>query len=489
MKPNLIPNLFCPRVRSFQEKQYQLAAQKRHEADLKCNYYKQTVKFFERESEIAKHFNSWNLKQKSPYLEKTLKAEKLRERQVQLRSILKIEEEQYKKELKALKSKKNPLQDFSIEALKQQLKEKKAEQSLYLPRDCRRVQSYFYNTRDCSLNNNLQFSRRSINFRMNIRDTCPWSMPPQSTSPPKSPKRDEAAGKSTGVLNEPYFMNLEHHQTGQNSQLLGTGMKELLHEDGHQEPDPKYSARYSRRTLEQTNLRGRGEDHNPYNYQNQDSPVNSPERRSASVSPANGQFYEDETDYQREINTIPEDDNVENGTIQENGKHQEIESLQDVELHQKSLNGSLHSGSASSVQEDIEKGTAKLALDSENAREKTSCENYERERSLPWMRDGPREQNLSVQMFRYLAHNDLKRQILDLGQRELLACRKQWWSQALRLRDMRNRLELMREKNLYNTLDLHLDEESKKAGLGSIGLRELRVTEREEVCKNSAIYE
>ena len=482
--------MFCRRVRGFQEKQYQLAAQKRHEADLRCNYYKQTVKFFERESEIAKHFNSWNVNQKSPYLQKTLKAEKLRERQSQLRLILKNEDQQYEKELKELKSKKNPPQDYSIEALKQKLKEKKAEQSLYLPRDCRRVQSYFYNTRDCSpVNNNFQISRRSINPRMSLQDTCPWSISPRSTSPARSTKTVEAAGKSTGVLSEPYFMNLENHQTGYNSQLLGTGMKELLHEDGHQEPDPKYTARYSRRSLEQTNLRGRGEDHNPYNYRNQDSPVNSPERRSASVSP-NNEFYRDETDYQREINTIPEDDNVENGTIQENGKYQEIEKLEDLEENLKSLNNSLRAVSASSsVQENIEKGAAKLVLDSENAREKTSCENYERERSLPWMRDGPREQNLSVQMFRYLAHNDLKRQILDLGQRELLACRKQWWSQALRLRDMRNRLELMREKNLYNTLDLHLDEESKKAGLTSIELRERRVTEREEVCQNSSIYE
>lgn len=466
-------------VRGLQEKQYQLAAQKRHEADIKCSYYQQTVKFFERESQNNRQFNSWTCNETSPYLEKKLKAEKLHQRQSQLKSVLQKEQEQYEKELAEVKSSKNHPRDTSIEALKQKLKEKKAEQSLYLPRDCRRFQSYFYNSRDCS---HPLFTKKKTYNRMSHQDTCPWSYDPRAEvkSPVKNQNHVEAAGKSTGVSDEPYFMNLEHHQTGHHSQLLGSGMKELLHEDYNQEPDPKYSARYSRRTLEATNLRGADEDQNPYNYQNQDSPVRTPERKSYSTSPSIEKSHEDETDYQKDIETIKEETLVENGKELKNGNYQ----------HSNSENSeSSYPERISPVQTSFEKIVIQRDADSEKAREKTSCENYERERSLPWMRDGPREQNLSVQMFRYLAHNDMKNQILDLGKRELLACRKQWWSQALRLRDMRNRLELMREKNLYNTMDLHLDEETKKIGLSSIELRAAHVTEREEVCKNSAIYD
>ena len=434
------------------------------------------------------------MNRKSPYLEKTLKAEKLRKRQDQLRSLLKDEDDRYEKELKELKLKKKQPQLVSIEALKQQLKENKAEQSLYLPRDCRRLKTYFYNTRDFHLGNQLQNSRKNNNTRMSHWgdfDASPECV--GSLSPVRNSGHVEAAGKPSNDYLDSNILDHDSHRTRRNAQLSGSGMHDLLNEGTAQEHDPKYAARYSRRSLEQTNLRTGGEDKDPYIYQNQDSPVNTPQHKSISNSPGNASSYADETDYQREILTTVDESRSENDKIEDRYEVQENEHFQENYTSQKqsSSSGNSESGyskAESVIQENIQKASVKRELASENAREQTSCDDYERERSLPWMRESPGHQNLSVQMFRYLAHNDLKRQILDLGKRELMACKKHSWSEALRLRDMRNRLELLREKNLYNTLDLHLNDEAKKGGLASIELRTLRVAEREEICQNSSIY-
>lgn len=113
---------------------------------------------------------------------------------------------------------------------------------------------------------------------------------------------------------------------------------------------------------------------------------------------------------------------------------------------------------------------------------------FEIEKSLPWLRRNPGDKNLSKQMFLYLTHNELKSKIEDFARRELHACDKHYWDEALRLRDMRNRLELIREKQLYNMDNLDLDEEVRKMGLLNIGKRAVELAERESICSDLTMY-
>lgn len=85
-------------------------------------------------------------------------------------------------------------------------------------------------------------------------------------------------------------------------------------------------------------------------------------------------------------------------------------------------------------------------------------------------------------MFRLLKNNDLKRRILDLCQRENMACRRQSWDEALRLREMRGRLVLLKNKNLYENDDLNIEDHIKKSGLKNITALEKLLTTRHELC-------
>ncbi|KAK2581926.1 hypothetical protein KPH14_002379 [Odynerus spinipes] len=113
---------------------------------------------------------------------------------------------------------------------------------------------------------------------------------------------------------------------------------------------------------------------------------------------------------------------------------------------------------------------------------------YESERSLPWMRMDPHVQNLSEKMYLYLTYKELKEKIDDLSKRELHACSRQRWDDALRLRDMKNELELIREKKLCNTQGLHMEEKLKKQILTNIEERELALGLREKACMDSTMY-
>lgn len=131
-----------------------MAAQKRHEEAVKFDSYNQTAKYFERECGKAKKFNTWNVDElKSKKLENKKKAEALKIRQNKLREILNTDEEIYNRENKNLEAESLKKEEFTIEALKEKLQEKRTEQSLYNPRTFKRIQSYFSNPSkaDCAI--------------------------------------------------------------------------------------------------------------------------------------------------------------------------------------------------------------------------------------------------------------------------------------------------------------------------------------------------
>lgn len=113
---------------------------------------------------------------------------------------------------------------------------------------------------------------------------------------------------------------------------------------------------------------------------------------------------------------------------------------------------------------------------------------FESEKSLPWQRMIPTDKNLSKHMFLYLTHKELQTKIEDLVKREVQACNKHSWYDALRLRDMRNKLELIREKELYNTEDLDIHDELRKSVFINIYEREAELNEREKACVDMTMY-
>lgn len=84
------------------ERQYQLTAQKHNQDLLKLHYHQQNVRYYVRESEIAKRYDSWCTKEDNKYHEQTRKDEHLQARRDKLRDLLRKEQETYRKELEAL---------------------------------------------------------------------------------------------------------------------------------------------------------------------------------------------------------------------------------------------------------------------------------------------------------------------------------------------------------------------------------------------------
>ena len=95
--------------------------------------------------------------------------------------------------------------------------------------------------------------------------------------------------------------------------------------------------------------------------------------------------------------------------------------------------------------------------------------------------------DMSVQMYRYMKHNDLKHKISDICKREQLFVIKQRYDEALRLREMRNELILLMNKNIYQNRDLKIDDDIRQAGQRVIEAREELNNKRAKM-SNSLMY-
>lgn len=99
-----------------------------------------------------------------------------------------------------------------------------------------------------------------------------------------------------------------------------------------------------------------------------------------------------------------------------------------------------------------------------------------------WKYDDPAKRPVS-----FLTHNELVHQIQDLSSREVQACKKQNWSEALRLRDMRNRLELQREIEIFHHNDLNMNHDKRRSELSKVSER-MKLMEKRELGKNHLVY-
>ncbi|XP_076224440.1 uncharacterized protein LOC143174598 [Nomia melanderi] len=465
-------------VSRFRERQYQLAAQKHNEAYLKHDYYQRTARYFERECRIARHYDSWNYKNVDPRgeLEKAKKAERLLIRRNKLRTLLKAEEETYKKELEEKKKPRTRPDECSLEALKQKLKEKRAEQSLYLPRTCRRYQSYF---------------------------VCP-------TDPPISrfhTLKDTNLGYTRICRDSTNFVQIGQGSYRRNNKMSENNSKSPKDEENSDVPSHQLSARYARKSLENTNVRSDEPDgYFPYRSSRSSLSLGLPNGKNENLVYGDNKENRKEdsrlTNYQEDGRmTVSPSANLTDGIV----------SSKDIGDSQGTDSRPGNTGTDQSDKSPLERAgddadtghTGETPSEESVRREKDRSDKeeqdeidikrkdnrqFEVEKSLPWLRRDPGDKNLSKQMFLYLTHNELKSKIEDFARRELHACNKHCWDEALRLRDMRNRLELIREKQLYNIDNLYLDEEVRKIGLMNIGKRAAELAERENICSDSTMY-
>ena len=245
------------------------------------------------------------------------------------------------------------------------------------------------------------------------------------------------------------------------------------HEPGR--PVSKYSARYAHQSLENTNMRTNESDDNPSNSSfaasgspNKETPPQVDDKETATELDIMENNSENDT-LSGSRPPSPKDEESKNLTEQDDISNQKID--------QDSVDTCKVESSINKYNNDRDQNT-----------EKKDTQEFEVEKTIPWLRMIPEDKNLSRQMFLYLTHTELKSKIEDVQKKETQACNKQCWDEALRLRDMKNRLELIREKRMYHTENVDLDEESRKCGFANIDKREAELLQREKVCTDSTMY-
>ncbi|KAI4502760.1 hypothetical protein M0802_001804, partial [Mischocyttarus mexicanus] len=458
-------------VGRLRERQYQLAAEKRNEAYLRHNYYQQTARYFERESRIAKHYDSWNVKLADPKgklekeAEKKIKIDQLLERRSKLRKLLKEDEETYQRELEELNREKNKsnIDNFSLEALKKKLKEKRMEQDLYLPITCRRLRSYYLDPRPISsISSKLNYNRNATTSNNNdnsndsvISNDCKERVYlKDSTNLPKTGQ--EITRTNSICVNG--MSNWNHQKDRYDNKIEFRARNQ------------KYSARYARRSLENTNVRP-GHDFSDCLSRSLQEPMMT--TRTTTTTTTTSSRVAD-------VENLMTDDVVDNiSTLKQ--------PMTDVDDQQKSTTIlEDHSDRDLSLyRTDQERIAGNLERDEQG---KTDHRSFERELNYPWSRMDPRDKNLSKKMYLFLSYKNLKHQINDLLKRETHACNRQRWDDAIRLRAMKNELELIREKQIYNMKGLVMDEDIRDRALKNIEKRECELALRENATADTSMY-
>ena len=407
-----------------------------------------------------------------------------------MRNLLKDEDERYRKELEERKKIKDRQEETSLEALRQKLREKRAEQSLYLPRTCRRYQSYFIcpkETRSPGWNTlkdtNLQYSRACRDSTNLIREN----------------EQNFHRGDSR--------MSEDNGNASEKKGNVETQQEPCLYHSAYprnetRKPISKFSARYARRSLENTNVRNDDFGDNASSRTSSRSSLafgSSSERcllQNGNV-PLRGDDKENTTEQDMELNNCQNDTVAEsrfpNSTDDQSNQSKNLALQEDVPRQEIDENDYSKRLSMDRLNDNVDarrldNSLAKRSSEEDQKVKREDTRQFEVEKSMPWLRMNPGDKNLSKQMFLYLTHKELKCKIEDLSRRETHACNKQHWDEALRLRDMRNKLELIREKKLYQVENLDLDEESRKLGLVNIDKRETLLLEREKAFMDSTMY-
>ncbi|CAK9819349.1 hypothetical protein ANTPLA_LOCUS10203 [Anthophora plagiata] len=400
-------------------------------------------------------------------IEKAKKAERLRSRRNKLRILLKEEAETYRRELEERKRLKNRPEEASSERFKEKLKEKRVEQSLYLPKTCRRYQSYFVCPTERNSSHWSTHKDPDLQYSRACRDSTNFIQRNVSNFQRKSYKMsdDNTARASEKQDSVESHEEIPHHPSSP-------------YDDG-ETSNSKYSARYARRSLEHTNVRDAEGEY----FANREASRSSFSHGYTSPNgdiPHTSDNKENRTDENR-FNDSPD-------RATESRPSSSMEHVRHRGNEDNDVGRTMDGACEDTVTPTVESPAKKYNVHESKETTTKDTRQFESEKSMPWLRMIPGDKNLSRQMFLYLTHKELKCKIEDLGKRELHACNKQYWDEALRLRDMRNKLELIREKKLYHLETLDIDEESRKLALVNIDKREVELSEREKVCMDSTMY-
>ncbi|XP_063987468.1 uncharacterized protein LOC135167821 [Diachasmimorpha longicaudata] len=438
------------------ERRYQLAAQKRNDTALKFDYYVQAANYFERECGKAKQFNSWNVdKVKPTHWDNIRKTEALNRRQSQLQELLRAEDEVYKREIDESKSQKNTKEEITLEALKEKLRQKRTEQSLYHPRTCRRIQSYFsYPTReDRELLKEVISSGPSKSSRKSLENTNLREMQSSEVTNDSPQMKKTGHVDFTNLADQASF-NVRHQEFMDNRAAstrsnFGT-LSAQRFQDDKRDSDKDSSGRSSAGSQERTDF---------FDGQPPQEGWNLPKKFAERYAKRSLQ----ETNV-RETGGPTLKPNFINGTQEES--HDDVNDVVDDSVQTDS--------------QDESQDKADYVAEKMKSVELHSPEN--RDKDQPWVPES------SSTMLMYLTHQEVKKKIEDLESRELKAIHKQSWEEALRLKDMKNRLELFRDKQFYLRDDISIDPELRKLALKSIEARTKQLSNREQFCVQSQMY-
>ncbi|XP_034940657.1 GATOR complex protein WDR24-like [Chelonus insularis] len=472
------------------EKKYQLAAHRRNLEERKFNFYSETAKYFERECDKAKQFNLWNADRlKHTHWENLKKLNALKLRRNKLKELITNENKIYEEECKNLE-RKSAKKELSFEELRNQLKERRAELSLYKPQTCRRIESYFlyptqinrrplkeFNKPLTDTFNNSIHSKKN-NSKMEDSTQKEKTLQEQSDACDQNQKDFEErsdACQQNRVNSEfaqyQHFYDIDQpsepfnvlkcmndYREHKNDKFVDDndfekkrytpnflyGHRMYVNDENHPNLDKKYKERNMRQSLENTNISNTS----MFSF---DLPKNSHEQ----------QDIHDECRRSKETEEYLD-------------KHCDVSKLD------------LNEVDSAEAEKNDEDTSGNDVASNEQSEDKDHDKDENKEEILIQLPDDLEVDSDSMLM--YLRDNALKSKIEDLETREYRASTKHLWEELLRLRDMKNRLELFREKQIYKRYDSHIDPIKKEEVLKYIEARSKQLKDRETICADSGLY-
>lgn len=378
---------------------------------------------------------------------------------------MKAEEESYRREIEELEAKKKLRDNASLEALRAKLREKRLEQDLYLPSTCRRLRSYFLDPRrpiGSGVSTTGSILSNDLSECLYLKD---------STNFQRNEEPDNISERTKGMTS---WISQKDIQVTRKDNIEKDRFE-------YRPRNRKYSARYAHRSLENTNVRS---DEGVYEifYGSRARKLRESKMDGENNKENKGKGIDISTSMKPSL-TYSED--LRDSSGWEERKALDAEELEKTKLAEEERAENLATEEKARQDEVDHVENVRVELEKETRKDHRG---YESERSYPWMRKDPQVQNLSEKMYLYLSYKELKEKIDDLSRRELHACSRQRWDDALRLRDMKNELELIREKKLCNTQGLNMNEELKQAILTNIEKRERELGSREKACTDSTMY-
>lgn len=374
-----------------------------------------------------------------------------------------------------------------MESLRQRLREQRAEEGLYLPRNCRRYQSYFLRPVDLGRTRRIQdtFDRTDSRVCRDTTNLIEWQGRGSSRAYSKmsqkesksSEERDEARHESPGCLS---------------SQITNESAT----------VNPRRTEHSAHKSLENTNVTNEDQEHREYipsrrvnlstsgsvigDFLTESGPVQvdrDKENRGNEVRPSGHQSPSGNR-------------NGSFGSMDHRPGDWAESARGGTSLEQSSSNGKDYKelpaagmpSSGTSKDREYDEPDAQIAQNSQRYGSHGMEDSRESDDSFLRARTDSLNQDPAEQMFLYLTHRELKSKIEALATKELRACTKHNWDDALRFRDARNRLELIREKKFYDTENFGLNADTRKLGLAGIDKREEELAQRENACSDSTMY-